>query len=127
MQIRIDHVFTSLNPYIDAERINRFKAAQIKREETFIATSFAAASMVKPISAYPVDVVFMWHCSNTRTDPDNIAFAQKFILDGIVKAGILQNDRWKEIGSLKHEFILDEADYVIVDMTSRSRYKVDGE
>jgi hypothetical protein len=38
---------------------------------------------------------------NTRRDPDNIASgAAKLILDGLVKAGVLEGDGWKHIAGL---------------------------
>lgn len=38
---------------------------------------------------------------NTRRDPDNIASgAAKLVLDGLVKAGVLEGDGWKHIAGL---------------------------
>lgn len=38
---------------------------------------------------------------NTRRDPDNIASgAAKLVLDGLVKAGVLEGDGWKHIAEL---------------------------
>jgi Holliday junction resolvase RusA-like endonuclease len=38
---------------------------------------------------------------NTRRDPDNIAAgAAKLVLDGLVKAGVLEGDGWKHIEGL---------------------------
>ena len=125
MQIRIEYRFTSLNDYIDAERIHRQRAAVIKRDETRVA-HFSAISAGR-IDAYPVQVIFHWHRQDSRTDPDNIAFGEKFVLDGLVKAGVLRNDGWKEIGGISHTFALADDDYVIVEIESLSRYKVDGE
>lgn len=114
MQITIDYKFTTLNEYIDAERSNKFAASVIKRRETEVAK--LSSSGKRQLKAYPVDVTFQWFMSSTRTDPDNIAFAEKFILDGFVASGLLKDDSWKFIASLKHEFNKSEKDYVIVDI-----------
>ena len=111
----MDYLFTTLNPYIDAERASLYMAAEIKKRETWMAKLLANGA--RQIKAYPVDIVFQWFCTSTRTDPDNIAFAQKFILDGLVKAEVLKDDSWKYIASLKHEFNKSDTDYVIVDIS----------
>ena len=33
---------------------------------------------------------------------------QKFIIDGLVKAGVLKNDGWAQIGDLNHSFEVDK-------------------
>lgn len=45
----------------------------------------------------PVTVEFHWIETNARRDPDNFIFAKKFVLDGMVKAGLLPNDGMKNI------------------------------
>ena len=114
MQINIDYRFTSLNDYISAERSNRYEAAKIKETETEIAR---LVSLNKEDSlTYPVDVSFTWYRRDQRTDPDNISFGAKFIMDGFVKSGLLKGDNWKYIRSLHHEFELSNRDYVVVDI-----------
>lgn len=53
-------------------------------------------------------IEFNWYCANKKQDPDNIAFQQKFILDGMVKAGLIENDGWKQIRKLAHNFEVDK-------------------
>lgn len=115
MQVTIDYRFTTLNEYISAERANKFAASQIKKRETYAAELAASGKQLRTV--YPVDVVFQWFVKSTRTDPDNIAFGAKFILDGFVKAGLLENDSWKFIKSISHEFNVSDDDYVIVDIS----------
>lgn len=52
-------------------------------------------------------VTFRWMEKNKRRDPDNIQFAQKFVLDSLVTRGILPDDGWDEIESLSHSFSVD--------------------
>jgi Holliday junction resolvase RusA-like endonuclease len=50
-----------------------------------------ASKMLRPVSS-PVHITFIYQEANRKRDPDNITFAKKFILDGLVKAGVLPND-----------------------------------
>ena len=45
----------------------------------------------------PVYLIYTWFEPNARRDPDNVVFAKKFILDGLVHAGVLPNDTRKYI------------------------------
>lgn len=81
--------FPSLNEYVNAERANRNYAASIKHKETKRA---ASAALGLPTFTKPVWIHFKWIEPNTRRDVDNVAFAKKFILDGLVAAGVLMND-----------------------------------
>lgn len=98
---------TDLNAYIDAERSNRYKAAKIKSQNTNDVCFTAQAQKVPHIN-FKANVTFIWHLPNKKKDPDNIAFSQKFIFDGLVIAGVLDNDGHKQINSLKHEFVFDQ-------------------
>jgi Holliday junction resolvase RusA-like endonuclease len=95
---------TDLNTYINAERGNRYKAADIKSTMTYICTLYA--KQLKPIEKR-VKLIITWYCKNQKKDPDNISFAKKYILDGLVKAGILQNDGWKQIAGFEDYFVVD--------------------
>ena len=55
--------------------------------------------------------------ASTRHDPDNVAFAKKFILDGLQLASVLENDNRKFIGTMADEIIQDDEDYVILHIT----------
>ena len=54
-----------------------------------------------------VDLIFNWYCKDKRRDKDNIIAGQKFIIDGLVKAGVIENDGWKQIGNIFHFFEVD--------------------
>jgi len=98
--------FPSLNEYINAERRNRFIAAKIKKETTQRVKQ-ACAQYARTID-YPVHVQCIWYTKNERKDPDNVAFAIKFLLDGIVEAGLLTNDTRKYVLTLTHFFHTDK-------------------
>src|SRR5699024_3017311 len=54
------------------------------------------------------DWTFVWYRKNRRNDPDNIQVGTKYIFDAFVKAGIIDNDGWKEINSITHKFRVDK-------------------
>lgn len=95
-----------LNEIIGANRINRFQGAKQKKEADRLICLSAAAQHIRPVAS--ADFVFRWYCKNRRKDKDNIASAKKFIFDGLIKAGVLKNDGWAEIGDFRDEFYIDK-------------------
>lgn len=106
MKIVIQGQLTDLNSYIEAERSNKFAASSIKKTET---TGVAWQCKLKEkIKEYPVHIDFHWYTKDLRVDPDNTAFSRKFILDGMVQAGILENDGRKQISGFSDTFYVDK-------------------
>lgn len=69
----------------------------------------------------PIDLHFKWYVPNRKKDKDNIAFGKKFILDGMLKAGLLENDGWKQIGNFRDSFYIDkEKPRVVVEIEGAS-------
>lgn len=101
MKIFLNHEFISLNDYINAERMNKFKAAKIKENETNIAAILLKkhCNDIKSLKL-PLELNFVWYLKDRRKDIDNVAFAKKFINDGLVKSGCLKNDGQKQIIAL---------------------------
>jgi hypothetical protein len=104
-QLVIPGEFTTLNQYIYDERGNKFAAAKTKERETLRVK--LEANSYPPVTFARCDLVFSWYRCNKRTDPDNIAFADKFILDGLQAAGVIPHDRWSFIASITHLFDID--------------------
>lgn len=104
--IRIYCDFVYLNEYINTERRNKYAAAKIKDKLTNeVAWQCKSKRCHRPIGK--VDMIFKWHVKG-RHDSDNIAFAKKFVLDGMVQAGLLENDNPKCVRHL--------ADYIYRDL-----------
>jgi Holliday junction resolvase RusA-like endonuclease len=61
-------------------------------------------------------VRFEWHEKTKRRDADNIAFAKKFILDALVKMGVLPNDSRKYVKGFYDVIIDDKSDFVKVEI-----------
>ena len=104
----------TLNKYIEAERKNRYIAADLKRKATAYARNVFLQAITDNVSfSWPTKLKFEWHLPDRRIDPDNWAFTQKFIFDGMQKAQIgrrvfLDNDNVKNIKGFDHDFYLDK-------------------
>ena len=56
-----------------------------------------------------VYVSFVWHEQDRRRDPDNFSSGgKKFVLDALVKAGVLKNDGWDEIAGMSDMWKVDK-------------------
>jgi Holliday junction resolvase RusA-like endonuclease len=105
LQFTFDGEFTDLNNYIRAERSNRFMAAKIKKMET----ERVAWGVIQPEKVVGRAVIsFDWYTKNERKDPDNVSFAKKFILDGMVGGGVLKDDTRKCIKGFVDSFFVDK-------------------
>lgn len=111
MIIKLDVKYPTLNEYIKAERSNKYVGAKIKRE--FTDMTYWLVLNYKGLVKGKANIHFEWHVKG-KHDPDNIDFARKFILDGMVKAGVLINDNQKYVGRLSSEVIRDKEECVIV-------------
>lgn len=65
----------------------------------------------------PVFIEFNWYEPNYKRDIDNVAFAKKFILDGLQKAGVLQNDNYRWVKGFSDKFHYRKGSGVHVIMT----------
>ena len=101
-----------LNEIIASARSHKMKSAQEKKTYTERVAWFAKAEL-KPIQG-KCDILFIWVEKNRRRDPDNITAGQKFVLDGLVQAGIIPNDGWKQIRTILHSFLVDQDEGVKV-------------
>lgn len=106
--------FATLNEHDGANRSNRFLGAKLKHEMTEMV---AWQLKGKPAITFPCTLHFHWHYSS-RADFDNIAFAKKYIQDGMVKAGVLVDDSQKHVLGFSDSFTKVEkgAESVIVEI-----------
>jgi hypothetical protein len=49
-----------------------------------------------------------WYTANKRRDPDNIEAGVKYVLDGLVTAGVLPGDGWRHVAGIEHTFAVDK-------------------
>lgn len=82
-----------LNDHDSANRANKFGGAALKKRMTDLVA--VQCGPLNPIEGESV-VTFNWFVSG-RHDYDNVRFAAKYILDGMVKSGKLPSDSPKYI------------------------------
>lgn len=93
-----------LNKIIKAAKAHYHAYNKIKKENTE-AVTWVANNLPKYSR---VNLKITWYCKNRRRDPDNIAAAVKFIFDGLVEAGVISNDGWKENAGWSNKFKVDK-------------------
>ncbi len=102
MLIYIDYDFMGWNEYINAERRNKYLANKIKQEEKAV-----VAFKVKEryTGSYPVTLTIRPHFKHKRRDLDN--YRLKGLIDGLVSAGVIENDNLTKIDKIILEPIFD--------------------
>lgn len=91
-ELFIDGQMPDVNDWRDALAKSPHAGRRITRECTRRAETAARVQLL-PRFERPVSVTFLWTEPNRRRDLDNIAgTGQKFVLDGLVAAGVLPDD-----------------------------------
>jgi len=100
----------TLNQYTNENRKNRFGGAAKKKEATQICALHTKKAMREgfKINSLPVNLQFDWYAKDKRTDPDNLAFMKKYLLDGFQNAGLIENDNWATIHGWTETFHIDK-------------------
>lgn len=110
-RLEIPYKFPSLNEYIRECRANRYGGARMKRDiELDISWFFTRL----PRFNNPVKIHFHWVEDSKRRDIDNVAFAKKFILDALVKAGKLKDDNRRCVTAFTDTFSYGKTAKVIL-------------
>lgn len=104
----------SLNEYTAANRSNQYAGATMKKKAENVVIWSIKRDLPNEHIKVPVTVDFRWIEANKRRDLDNIAFAKKFILDGMVKSGLLENDNWSHVKGFTDSFEIGESNRVEV-------------
>lgn len=112
----IPFVLPSLNEYSDACRINRIKyygrnpRKWNKGNEMKQYIQARIEPFIKQLGKIdkPIEPHFTWIEPNRRRDVDNVAFAKKFILDSMVKTGVIQNDNSRNVIGFRDKFLYDK-------------------
>ncbi len=96
-----------MNEIIAAAKSGRGKGNAYSRQKLLWTSTVAFHARSRSIGHLPspVSVSCVWHEATKRRDPDNIQAAVKFVLDGLVEAGILSGDRRADIAAVRHEVI----------------------
>lgn len=96
--IIIEGELPNLNNDIAIIRSHIMAYAKHKEEWTEYCMVYAMEKRIKvPMELFPITPTFYWFTKNEKVDCDNIAFAKKYILDGLVAARVIPNDSRKFI------------------------------
>ena len=101
-EITIPGELPNLNAALAGAKRHWSSYAQIKKTQTN-KVAWIAKGQLTPITP-PINLIFFWVTKTRRVDPDNVSHGAKYIIDGLVNAGILPNDGRKVIRSLTHLF-----------------------
>jgi Holliday junction resolvase RusA-like endonuclease len=107
MKLVVEGRFPGLNKYTRANRGSTGWGSSVKKKWTNI-VAWACKEQELEEAEEPIDIKFVWYEKNRRRDPDNFAFAKKFVLDGLEKAGVIKNDGWKNIKSFSDQWKVDK-------------------
>lgn len=94
-QFIIPFKLPGLNQVNAANRSNPYAGAKLKRSVDESICSVIKASGIRPVQ-FPC-IVHMTFWEPGRRDADNVESAKKFVLDALVKCGIIQNDSPKHV------------------------------
>jgi Holliday junction resolvase RusA-like endonuclease len=110
-----------MNEIVAAAKSGRGKGNAYSRQKALWTAVVARHARSRRIGhlASPVSVYCVWHEATRRRDPDNVQAAVKFILDGLVEAGVLAGDRWTDIQSVSHALVVSSTPGVAVTIETR--------
>lgn len=104
IRFEIPGTLPSMNEIITATKKHRLRYSDMKRKYTqLVMKSCEGLPSVESANFH-----ITWYCENRKKDKDNIISGQKFIFDGLVDGGILENDGWKQVGDINHSFAIDK-------------------
>lgn len=93
------------NEYINACRADSRKGNEMKRDAQMLC--LCGLHKLPRHNSGRVGIKFEWIEPNMHRDPDNIAFAKKFILDQMQTMKIISGDGWRQIAFLQDAFRVD--------------------
>jgi Holliday junction resolvase RusA-like endonuclease len=104
VKFTIPGALPTMNEIVKASKSHPMAYANMKKDYTAL-VMIHAQKLPKITKA---DFEITWYCKDKRKDKDNIMTGQKFIFDGLVKAEVMKNDGWGEVGNVSHFFQIDK-------------------
>lgn len=93
--------------------------AEVKAQWAAIVRAYALNQRIQPVES--ANVHFLILETDRRRDPDGLCSAtSKFVLDGLVKCGVLPGDGWRCINGLSFSWGLAELASVVVTLASEA-------
>ena len=116
MKIEIPFRLPSLNQYINECRRNKYAGAKMKKQ-----VEGDIGWYINKLPKYnkPIEIHFHWIEENKKRDLDNVCFANKFLLDSMVKAGKLKDDNRNFVTGFTDTFEYGEESKVILDIKEK--------
>jgi hypothetical protein len=103
--LNIQGTMPGLNDFLAAVNKHRLLGNKMKQEQTE-RVAWAAKTQL-PVFTRQINLTFVYREANHKRDKDNIAFAKKFILDGLVMAGRIPNDTWAWVADWSEAFVVE--------------------
>jgi Holliday junction resolvase RusA-like endonuclease len=113
MQFIVKGRFPSFNEYTLANRANRYAGADMKKKAELRVIEAIKDQLPDMHIKSPVFVEITWVEGNKKRDLDNICFAKKFVLDAMVKSGLIENDNWSHVKGFLDRFALGEPQVIV--------------
>lgn len=104
IKIIIPGEMPGMNKMIKASKAHFAAYSTMKKEFTEL-VAWSVCNLPKKGRVF-LDIT--WYCKNRMRDPDNIAAAVKFIFDGLVTGGVIENDGWSQNGGWSNSFKVDK-------------------
>jgi hypothetical protein len=89
--------------------------ARVKRDMTALVRNLAVRGRLRPVARAALS--FRWQEAARRRDPDNVVAGRKFIMDGLVAAGVLPGDGWDHVAAFTDEWVVAARHGVLVTIT----------
>lgn len=114
IRVEIPLKLPSLNEYIAACNKHRMAGARFKKN---VEEDIGWYINKLPEYKKPVEIHFHWIEGNQKRDIDNIMSAKKYILDAMVKAGKLIDDKPKYVPKVSDEFSYSDDWKVVLEIS----------
>ena len=96
----------TMNSIINNAKVHWTEYRKVKSEFDDAVAWYAEKQNVKFFEKCELEITY--YMENRKKDPDNILSSKKFILDGLVQAGVLENDGWKQIKGFDESWEVDK-------------------
>ncbi len=96
-----------MNEIVAAAKSGRGKGNAYSRQKALWTSLVAHAARKAKLGHYaaPVSIHCLWREGSARRDPDNIHAGVKFVLDGLVEAGVVSGDGRRHIAAVMHDVV----------------------
>ena len=118
-KVEIPIKMPSINTYINACRRNKYAAAKMKSD---IEEEIGLYVSKLPHFEKPIKIAFCWVENNKRRDLDNVSGSKKFILDSMVKVGVLTDDNRKCVTAFTDTFEYAKEAKVILEIEEMEEF-----